>query len=121
MSVVNLRPSSTALASGVSTTEGVVVPKIVQGHWPLTLTPADGASVLSLSSVARLLIETVSPVLTFHPYDHVVVDDAFAIVAGCQVAPPSVETSTPATTPPPASVAVPVTVTCEPFARFVPG
>ncbi len=35
-------------------------------------------------------------------------------VAGCQVEPPSVETSTPATTPPPVSVAVPVIVTALP-------
>jgi len=35
-------------------------------------------------------------------------------VAGCQVVPPSVETSTPATTPPPVSAAVPEIVTCEP-------
>ena len=41
-------------------------------------------------------------------------------VAGCQVLPPSVETSTPATTPPPASVAVPVIVTAAPSWRFAP-
>ncbi len=36
------------------------------------------------------------------------------VVTGCQVVPPSVETSTPATTPPPESVAVPLMVTAEP-------
>src|SRR5450755_2226254 len=40
--------------------------------------------------------------------------------AGCQVVPPSVETSTPATTPPPASVAGPVIVTLLPSARLAP-
>ena len=42
------------------------------------------------------------------------------VVAGCQVVPPSVETSTPATTPPPVSVAVPLIVTDEPSARSAP-
>jgi hypothetical protein len=41
-------------------------------------------------------------------------------VAGCQVAPASVETSTAATRPPPASVAVPVTVTLEPLPTLLP-
>ena len=41
-------------------------------------------------------------------------------MAGCQVVPPSVETSTPATRPPPASVAVPVTVTVSPLPRLAP-
>src|SRR5204863_9241022 len=40
-------------------------------------------------------------------------------VAGCQVSPPSTDTSTPATTPP-ASVAVPVTVTVEPLWKLAP-
>ena len=42
------------------------------------------------------------------------------VVTGCQVVPPSVETSTPATTPPPASVAVPLMVTAEPSDRWRP-
>src|SRR5262249_39843673 len=42
-------------------------------------------------------------------------------VAGCQGWPPSVETSTPATTPPPVSLAVPETVTRAPSARLAPG
>src|SRR5215831_708440 len=41
-------------------------------------------------------------------------------VAGCHVAPLSVETSTPATTPPPASDAVPVIVTAVPLVSVVP-
>ncbi len=43
------------------------------------------------------------------------------VVTGCQVVPPSVETSTPATTPPPASVAVPVMVTGAPSEKVAPG
>src|SRR5258707_13479583 len=42
------------------------------------------------------------------------------VVTGCQVAPPSVETSTPATTPPPASLGVPLMVTAEPSERAAP-
>ena len=42
------------------------------------------------------------------------------VVTGCQVEPPSVETSTPATTPPPLSVAVPLIVTVLPFANVAP-
>ncbi len=42
------------------------------------------------------------------------------VVTGCQVVPPSVETSTPATTPPPASVAVPLMVTAEPSEKVAP-
>ena len=38
------------------------------------------------------------------------------VVTGCQVLPLSVDTSTPATTPPPLSVAVPETVTVLPLA-----
>lgn len=42
------------------------------------------------------------------------------VVTGRHVAPPLVETSTPATTPPPASVALPVMVTAEPFDSAAP-
>ena len=42
------------------------------------------------------------------------------VVTGCHVEPPSVETSTPATTPPPESVAVPLIVTVLPFAIVAP-
>src|SRR5215831_6330619 len=41
-------------------------------------------------------------------------------VAGCHVAPLSVETSTPATTPPPVSDAVPVIVTAVPLVSVAP-
>ena len=42
------------------------------------------------------------------------------VVTGCQVEPPSVDTSTPATTPPPESVAVPLTVTVLPLVKVAP-
>ena len=42
------------------------------------------------------------------------------VVTGCQVEPPSADTSTPATTPPPESVAVPLIVTVLPLLRVAP-
>ena len=42
-------------------------------------------------------------------------------VAGCHVVPPSVETSTPATIPPPVSAAVPLIVTLAPSPTLAPG
>ena len=55
------------------------------------------------------LMSIVPPVLANHLYCQFVVP-----AAGCHVVPPSNETSTPATMPPPASVAVPVIVTVLP-------
>ena len=48
------------------------------------------------------------------------VSAADIVVTGCQVLPPSVEISTPATTPPPASFAVPLMVTAEPSENEAP-
>src|SRR5579864_2151725 len=59
--------------------------------------------------------------LAIHEYDHVVDWAAAVRTVGCQVAPPSVEISTPATTPPPASVAAPEMVMAAPSAKFEPG
>jgi hypothetical protein len=84
-----------------------------QGHCrglTVTATPAPGVSMLPLSSAARLMILKLPVGPGVQLYDH---DDV--PVAGCQVAPLSVETSTPATTPPPASDAVPVTCTAVPL------
>jgi hypothetical protein len=67
----------------------------------------------ALSSVARLRIFTVAGELGVNVYDH----DSRP-VARCQVAPSSVETSTPPTRPPPPSVAAPDTVTGLPTGRF---
>ncbi len=74
------------------------------------------APMLALSSTAR----TRTPRRRRPVLDVACSDQAVVPVAGCQVAPPSVETSTPATTPPPVSAAVPVTVTDAPLATAAP-
>src|SRR4051812_13533975 len=79
-----------------------------------TVTGAEGAPRLALSSVARTRSLAVEPPAR-HEYVHDVVP-----LAGCQRVPPSVETSTPATVPPPASDAVPVTVTVLPLGTVDP-
>ena len=77
--------------------------------------PGPGVSMLPLSSTARLLIRTVPAA------GCVVMYVQFAPpVAACHVAPPSTETSTPATTPPPMSVAVPLTTTSSPCGNVAP-
>src|SRR5262249_61041839 len=86
------------------------------GHATLTVTPADGVSRFPLSSAALVRIVVVGLPCATQLYDQLVVP-----VAGCQVVPPSVETSTPATTPPPVSAAGPETVTAAPSARFAFG
>src|SRR5262249_23278358 len=117
VSVRNFSPSSTALASPEFGVPGVTfVPQMEQGHATLTVTPADGVSRFPLSSAARVRIVAVGLPCTTQLYDQLVVP-----VAGCQLVPPSVEISTPATTPPPVSAAVPVTVTRAPSARFAFG
>src|ERR1700730_9748017 len=92
------------------TNAGVVEPPIV------TDTPALGDSRLPLSSTARLLMVAGPGRPVFQEYVHDVVP-----LAGCQVEPPSVETSTPASTPPPLSAAVPDTVTVAPLPTVAPG
>src|SRR5215212_6532584 len=107
-SVRNRTPSSTALLSPVSITLGDTVPgQIVQGHERIpvpvvTLTDAGVDWRLPLSSTARLLM--VATPLTVGVHLYVQLERP---VAGCHVVPPSTDTSTAATTPPPASVAVP--------------
>src|ERR1700704_703385 len=108
MSALNLTPTSSAPGSCSSSTAGAVPPAMVHGQAMLTVTLGESVSTLPESSVARAMIVAAGEPWAFHVYDHEVVP-----VAGCQVAPPSVETSTPATTPP-VSVAVPVIVTLEP-------
>src|SRR5215831_17757626 len=120
--VWNFTPSSLEL---VSLAEGVwgTVDALQMLHGQVrgatvTLIPADGVSRLPLSSTARLrklmLPDLVGSQVNAH--------DARPL-AGCHVAPPSTETSTPATTPP-TSVAVPVTVTgvptCAPAGGLMP-
>src|SRR5437762_2424277 len=68
-----------------------------------------------VSSKARLLMVTEPEPAAAHENDQLVVP-----VACFQVAPPSVDTSTPATRPPPVSAAVPVMVTAVPAANEAP-
>src|SRR5262245_44962192 len=108
----NFTPSSTALPSPLIAAGVAEVPNRLQGQvWPptATVTPAEGLSTLPLSSVARDLIVTWPA-----PDARQVYDQLPRPVAGCQLAPPSVDTSTPPTTPPPWSPAVPVIVTLVP-------
>ena len=124
VSVRNFRPSSTELESDSFGFCGTALAgQMVHGHVrppTVTLTPGDGAPMFALSSVARARSVAVPALLGVQVYVHELVP-----VARCQVAPLSVETSTPATTPPPVSVAVPDTVTAlptlvlEPFAGAV--
>ena len=101
-------PSSTLPGSALSIVPGVApLPQMLQGHWrPVTLmdTTAVGVSRLPLSSTARLLMVAEPLVSGVQLYVQLP-----RPVAGCQVVPPSVETSTPPTTPP-TSLAVPVIV-----------
>ncbi len=70
---------------------------------------------MPLSSTARVLIVLVGLPCAIQLYVQLVVP-----VAGCQVKPPSVDTSTPATVPP-ESVAAPVIVTAVPSGTLPPG
>src|SRR6185295_19900458 len=106
VSARNFVPSSTDAASPSSSGAGgtVAALQMLHGHVPggamLTVTPADGVSMLKLSSKARLLIDTLPVPLADQ------VNDQFEVpVAGDQVVPPLVETSTPARSPPPDSTA----------------
>src|SRR2546423_1865853 len=72
-----------------------------------TMTPADGRPRLPLSSMARgRIVAVVTATVGVHAYDHDV-----SPAAGCHVTPLSTVTSTPPTTPPPVSLAVPEIVT----------
>src|SRR6185295_5163959 len=104
MSLRNFTPSSTALASPPSITVGVVVAGFqrLHGQALVTVTPSDGDSTLPLSSIARLRI-AIEPT----PVTGQEIDQFSRPVARCQVARPSNDTSTAATSP---SAAVPVTL-----------
>src|SRR4029077_7756801 len=80
-------------------------PQIEHEQPTLSTRPVAGASRFPLSSTARVRIVVLGFPWATQPYLQLVVP-----VAGCQLVPPSVETSTPATMPPPASDAVPETV-----------
>src|SRR4051794_11753549 len=97
----NLTPTSVAVPSGSLATAGVALPQRLHGHvrpGTVTVTGADRAPRFALSSVARASSAAVPVDRGTHVYVHEVVPEA-----GCQLLPPSVETSTPATTPPPES------------------
>src|SRR5215472_12375843 len=120
--VRNFTPSSTELVSVEEGFPGTVEAlHILHGHGrgaTVTVIPADGVSMLPLSSTARLRKLTLPDLVG----SQVKVHDERPL-AGCQVRPPSTETSTPATTPP-TSVAVPVMVTgvptCAPVRELIP-
>src|SRR6516165_5761020 len=114
-SEVNFTPTSTGEVAPSSAVVGVKpLPQMEQGQLMLTFSALEGVSVLPLSSVARdSMVALGLPCAPVQVYDHVV-DAPGVTVAGCQVPPPSVETSTPATTPPLVSLAVPVMVTGAP-------
>src|SRR6185436_3918080 len=118
----NFVPSSIDAGSASSSGAGgtVVGLQIVHGLHAGELamvidTPPDGVSMLPLSSYERLLIETLPVPLTVQPNDQEAVP-----AAGNHVAPPSVDTSTPETRPPPESAAVPEMVIDEPAAIEAP-
>src|SRR4051794_24423012 len=106
-------PSSTGVGSPESPSVGVMLsPHSEHEHMTVTFVPADGVCRLAESSTARTLIVEVGLPWTVQLYVQLVVP-----VAGCQVVPLSVETSTPATWPP-TSVAVPLSVTLLPSAAL---
>src|SRR3954469_1122501 len=112
VSTVNLTPTSVLVVSGSDGLPGVTeLLYTLQGQLRgATVTGTDVASpMFALSSVARALRVALPAVPGDQVYDHVP-----RPLAGCQVEPPSVDTSTPPTTPPPESVAVPETVRVEP-------
>src|SRR5437868_3262677 len=74
-----------------------------------TVIGAVAGPVFTVSSVTRASTVRLPTDPGVNVYDH----DSRP-VAGCHVVPPSVVTSTPPTRPPPASAAVPITVTGEP-------
>src|SRR4051812_27276781 len=100
MSLVNWTPSSTALLSAALGTAGTAPERqmLAHGHSLAAIdsaTPVPAASRLALSSIARLLI-VAAPGAGVQSKLHNVVP-----VADFHVVPPSTDTSTPATMPPP--------------------
>src|SRR5262245_46524417 len=116
---VCIAPSTSLLGVTLSTCPFRVGP----GPWavhcppnmPVTVICAGGSCTFPLLSVARLLIVTCPGVVGVHVKLHAVVP-----VAALTVPPPSTDTSTLATVPPPASLAVPVMLTVVPIATVAP-
>src|SRR5262245_50468072 len=87
----NFMPTSIDCASPWSGSPGVTFdPQIEQGHVMFTADGEVAPPMLSLSSIARDLIEVLGAPCAIHVYDHVVLAEALAMLAGCQVVPPSV-------------------------------
>src|SRR5262245_60852831 len=83
--------------------------------WTVTVTCAGGSWTFPLLSIARLLIVADPGRVGIQLYLHAVVP-----VATFHVAPPSTDTWTDCTIPPPASLAVPVMLTVVPVITIVP-
>src|SRR3954471_14863961 len=117
----NFIPSSTDAVSPSSIGAGgtTEASQTEQGHDfvpPIvTATPAEGVSTLPVSSKPRLRIVVGPDPETVHANDQVVVPDAAR-----HVVPPSVDTSTPETIPPPVSEEVPLIVMVDPAATVAP-
>src|SRR4030095_15019641 len=115
----NLTPNSTATLSGSVGFAGVAVGAqiLLPTQLPLpvptvTVTPAPGVARSALASTDRLVRVTDPDPLGVQLYVQVA-----RPLAGCQLAPPSTETSTPPT-PPPLSVAAPLLVARFPAVTF---
>src|SRR5262245_39847277 len=120
-SLVNFTPISTGFASEEFRTAGTADEfhklLLLRGHPPAaieTVMPAPADSMLPLASIARLRMVAM-------PNAHGGQSELRAAPprARCQVAPPSVDTSTPATAPP-LSVAVPLIVSGLPPCTWLP-
>src|SRR6185295_10920714 len=114
-SLLNFTPSSYAPVSAALEVAGTAdgPHKLVHGHAPattVTVTPAPADSRLPLSSTARLR----SVAVPSAPGDQSKLHGEVPCAAR-HVVPPSMETSTLATVPPPASTAVPLIVTRFPL------
>src|SRR3954470_23251227 len=120
----NFTPISTGLGSFTDAIDGVAVSLQIRAPaadvavpgTTVTVVEPPAPSRLPLSSTAALRIVTVPSARGAHAKLQL-----SRPVAGCQVAPPSTETSTPPTTPPPASAAVPEIRTVEPAWTVPPG
>src|SRR6266516_473556 len=110
----NFTPSSTDGVSVVAGVAGVRLPKMLYRAVMASCTVDVDAPMLALSSTARAWIGWVARPLAKKVYVQLAVPEA-----GCQLTPPSVDTSTPATNPP-TSAAVPCAVTCAPLATEPP-
>src|SRR5437016_3822905 len=101
MSEVNLTPSSAEFESEEKTVGlAAGLKRLKPCSMTVTVVPAEGVSRLPLSSTARVLMVMLPGTAGTQLNDQVAEAAALARVAGCQVWPPSTESSTPATTPP---------------------